>query len=201
MSTNRNNVWDNIRLLLVVGHKPVRIAKLYTFRGVTAQQIRWKNYSRWHMDAKSGSKRGPRCPTCRKQRPCFKTEQCRRCYYDTRRKGRPSGPDAPSWRGGVTLTPDKIRLTPRYKRFRKAVLQRDQYRCVECGVSKEDGAKLEVDHIKSQAERPDLIFDFSNVRTLCVQCHMKTDTWGNKARLHRAERRRKRREGIGNIDS
>jgi len=80
------------------------------------------------------------------------------------------------------------------------VLERDRYKCVRCGASKQDGAKLEVDHIKSQAERPDLVLEVDNGRTLCVQCHMRTDTWGSKARLHRSERRRKRRESISNIN-
>jgi len=178
-----------------MGHKPVRIAKIYAFRGIDAQQIRWQNFKRWRIDAKTGSKRGPRCPGCRKRKPCFKTDLCKTCYWTSQRKGRPSGPAAPGWKGGRTLTPDQVRLTPQYRAFRRRILKRDKYRCTKCGAERVDGAKLEVDHVVPQAARKDLILDESNARTLCVTCHQGTDTWGNRAKYHRHLERKRRRDG------
>lgn len=53
--------------------------------------------------------------------------------------------------------------------LRYSVLQRDHFRCVICGASVEEGAKLEVDHIKpiSKGGKTEL----SNLRTLCKSCN------------------------------
>lgn len=174
---SRNKVWSNIRILLKLGFKPIRIAARYSYRGIDPQMIRMKNFRKWKIDAKSGSMRGSRCPSCRKRRPTEKENLCRKCLLAKRRRGRPRGKDAPSWKGGVTQS--NPRMSPRYKRFREYVLRRDGYCCVWCG-SKE---KLEVDHIKSQKDYPELRYDPRNGRTLCESCHRKTPTWGSK--VHR----------------
>jgi hypothetical protein len=48
------------------------------------------------------------------------------------------------------------------------------------------GGKLNADHIKSWAHYPELRFDTSNGRTLCLSCHHKTDTFGAKNIRHNA---------------
>ncbi|MEM9043500.1 MAG: HNH endonuclease [Pseudomonadota bacterium] len=53
-----------------------------------------------------------------------------------------------------------------WRRFRKAVIK-DQPYCERCGSTD----RLNVDHIISVADRPDLRLDRSNVRVLCQSCH------------------------------
>lgn len=68
-----------------------------------------------------------------------------------------------------------IRTRAEYAKWRAAVYERDNYTCVKCGSR---GGKLNADHIEPLAKYPDKIYDLSNGRTLCVECHRKTDTYG-----------------------
>jgi 5-methylcytosine-specific restriction endonuclease McrA len=170
--------------LLLWGYKPRRLAVHYAFRHIDEQRIRWKNFKKWRIEAKSGSRRGPRCPGCRKRRPCLKGDFCHDCYYDSIRKGRRMGPDHPSWKGGISLTEELVRLSPEYERFRDEVLAGDRYECTRCHLSQLDGAVLQVDHIIPQAARPDLRLEPWNARTLCVECHKNTETYGAGAKMY-----------------
>lgn len=67
----------------------------------------------------------------------------------------------------------KARNTKEYKKFRKKIIERDNYRCINCGASD----RLEVHHIKPASKFPEQIMDESNVITLCVSCHSKTDSY------------------------
>jgi 5-methylcytosine-specific restriction endonuclease McrA len=66
---------------------------------------------------------------------------------------------------------------PRYEntQWRKAVFERDNYTCVFCNIK---GGKLQADHIKPYCLYPDLRWELDNGRTLCFECHKKTDTYG-----------------------
>lgn len=86
-----------------------------------------------------------------------------------------TGPKNPKWKGGITPENQRIRLSPEMKVWRIAVFERDNYTCQFC--FKRD-VKLNADHIKSFALHPELRFELTNGRTLCVDCHMKTDTYG-----------------------
>lgn len=88
-----------------------------------------------------------------------------------------SGDKNPNWRGGRTLIGQAIRGSKAYKEWRKAVYVRDGYACVWCGVPG-NGKNLNADHIKPFWSHPDLRLDIDNGRTLCVDCHKKTGTWG-----------------------
>ena len=81
----------------------------------------------------------------------------------------------PNWRGGITPINEKIRKSIEYKLWRKSVFERDDYTCVWCG---QKGGKLNADHIKPFAYFPELRFAIDNGRTLCIDCHKKTDTYG-----------------------
>lgn len=91
-----------------------------------------------------------------------------------------SGENNPMWKGGVTSINEKIRKSIEYKQWRTSVYVKDNYTCVECGNNR--GGNLEADHIKQFAFYPELRFDVSNGRTLCKECHKKTDTYLNKGR-------------------
>lgn len=82
------------------------------------------------------------------------------------------------WKGGKTKEAVRLRTGVLYKMWRTAVFERDNYTCQECGVR---GGVLNADHIKPWAFFPLLRFDINNGRTLCLGCHKKTETFGNKA--------------------
>lgn len=65
-------------------------------------------------------------------------------------------------------------------RWRKLVLERDEYKCQDCGlpttfnyfsIPLKFRPKLEAHHIKPVREAPELIFDLNNGVTLCYFCH------------------------------
>ena len=89
------------------------------------------------------------------------------------------GEKSPNWQGGKTNESLRIRHSIEYRLWREAVFARDNWTCVLCS---ERGCVLNADHIKSFALHPDLRFAIDNGRTLCVPCHKKTDTYGNKSR-------------------
>jgi Restriction endonuclease len=64
-----------------------------------------------------------------------------------------------------------------YARWRKAVLERDNYTCQNC-FSK---VNLQAHHIKQWRYNPHLRYEVSNGLCLCVDCHRKTDSWGYKS--------------------
>jgi len=78
---------------------------------------------------------------------------------------------------GKTPEAQKIRMSKEYRIWRKAVFERDDYTCVFCG---QHGGKLNADHIKRFSDFPELRLAIDNGRTLCEECHKKTDTFGNK---------------------
>jgi 5-methylcytosine-specific restriction protein A len=84
---------------------------------------------------------------------------------------------ANNWQGGKTK--ERILLCSReeYKELRKKVFARDCYKCVLC-LNKNN---LQMDHIKEWKNYPELRFEITNCRTLCVNCHKKTDNYGHKA--------------------
>lgn len=85
------------------------------------------------------------------------------------------GENNPNWKGGVTNKNNQLRKSLEYKLWRRAVFERDKYKCIWCG-DKTSG-NLEADHIKPFAYYPELRFAIDNGRTLCKECHKKTDTY------------------------
>ena len=57
--------------------------------------------------------------------------------------------------------------TAAWRRVRACVVKRDKYRCRRCGAV---GA-LEVHHVKSIQDAPELALAQSNLQTLCRGCH------------------------------
>jgi hypothetical protein len=87
-----------------------------------------------------------------------------------------AGNKHPGWKGGITPMNKRLRNSKRFKKWRELVFERDNFTCVECGAR---GVELHPDHIKPFSLFPELRFDVSNGRTLCVPCHKETPTWGN----------------------
>lgn len=85
------------------------------------------------------------------------------------------GENNPNWHNGSSSKSRLIRESPEYKEWRRAVFERDNYKCVECGIHNN---KLAPDHIKPFAIFEDLRFDINNGKTLCQECHRKTPTFG-----------------------
>ena len=92
-----------------------------------------------------------------------------------------SGENNHNWRGGVTSINEKIRKSLEYKLWREAVFKRDDYTCIWCG--RESHGNIEADHIKPFAHYSELRFAIDNGRTLCKDCHKKTDTYLWKTKI------------------
>lgn len=90
---------------------------------------------------------------------------------------------------GRTEFKNKVRHLVEMSWWRKDVYSRDDYTCQACGVR---GGELHADHVVPLAEiinRYEIktlesarkcveLWDTLNGRTLCIDCHRKTDTWG-----------------------
>lgn len=74
------------------------------------------------------------------------------------------------WRGGITRETQRGRGTKKYKAWQQAVFYRDNRTCIWCGATD----NLEADHIFRWSEYPELRYELSNGRTLCMICHNKT---------------------------
>lgn len=81
----------------------------------------------------------------------------------------------PSWKGGITPINMLIRNSNKYKEWRIAVFERDNYTCQECMDKCGNGhdVYLEAHHIKPFATYPELRFNIDNGITLCKKCHIK----------------------------
>jgi hypothetical protein len=90
-----------------------------------------------------------------------------------------SGENHHNWQGGKTPEKLKVRNSIKYRDWRTAVFERDNYTCQECGIR---GGILNADHIKPFSLFPELRFDVDNGRTLCVPCHKKTVTYGGRTK-------------------
>ena len=104
------------------------------------------------------------------------------------------GENSPSWKGGLTPILQLLRNCDKYKAWRNDVFVRDNYACIQCGDNK--GGNLEADHIipfstifhghniKGFYHGLDCLdlWKVENGRTLCKECHKKTETFGSKAK-------------------
>lgn len=88
------------------------------------------------------------------------------------------------FKNGISVTPINklIRDSLEYRLWREAVFKRDNYACIWCDSKSGNGKAviLNADHIKRFADYPELRFAIDNGRTLCKDCHYKTDTYGRR---------------------
>lgn len=98
------------------------------------------------------------------------------------------------WKGGITSVHNKIRHSLEYRLWREAGFKRDNYTCQICG---QKGKELHFDHfpisfssilnevinlyglenLYENAMSYDKFWDINNSRTLCKNCHKKTDNY------------------------
>lgn len=102
-----------------------------------------------------------------------------------------------NWQGGKTGEIRKIRNSFLMKQWRFNVFERDNYTCILCNARNGNGytVKLNADHIKSfsniikenkiksfkEAILCKELWDINNGRTLCLNCHKNTDSFGGKS--------------------
>ena len=95
------------------------------------------------------------------------------------------GAKAHNWKGGRTSLKHRMRTNTKYIEWRTAVFTRDSFTCTHCGDN--TGGNLEADHIITVENIFDvfkiininsvienfLLWEVSNGRTLCKECHIK----------------------------
>jgi len=125
----------------------------------------------------ANTKKGKKFPKISEAKKQFKHSEETKRKMATSHKGKPhlSKDKNPNWKGGITSQNSLIRHSQEYKLWRQSVFIRDGYKCLWCG---QIGGQLQADHIKPFADYPELRFAIDNGRTLCVDCHRKTNTWG-----------------------
>lgn len=206
-----DSTWQQVKSLLEEGISSAEIAERFKDEGITAAAIYTRNYKSWHINCRPKGRRlqanrgftdsqeqemvrlytdenksTPEiaaifsCHPSTVQRALrWNGTKARRDYN----KGKLAGEKHPQWKGGKTKTIKYIRLTPEYKAWRKAVFERDNYACQNCGTK----GTIQADHILPQCHYPELRFELTNGRTLCESCHRQTPTYGTKAKFYRPD--------------
>lgn len=116
------------------------------------------------------------------------SEETRKKMSEARR-GKRTGENSPSWKGGISKTNVRIRNSAEYRNWRREVFRRDDYSCVLCFRKR---ITLNADHYPKmfkeilkeerivsleQAMKCTKLWDVNIGRTLCKECHHRI-TWG-----------------------
>lgn len=81
----------------------------------------------------------------------------------------------PAYSGDVTG--DAFLLSYQWRRLRMEALRHYGPRCMCCGATPENGATMNVDHIKPRKTHPHLAMDFENLQILCHDCNHGKGNW------------------------
>lgn len=108
------------------------------------------------------------------------------------------GKDSPWWRGGISDLNTSIRKLTECTVWKQKVRERDGFICQICGIESKPGKfiLMHVDHIvplsylikvnnitsTQKAIDCESLWEISNGRVLCKPCHVKTDTYSEKAK-------------------
>lgn len=78
-----------------------------------------------------------------------------------------------AWKNGISTENHRLRASKKWRVWREAVFERDNYTCQDCGNRGSQGNPLSLHphHINSFAEYPSLRFVVRNGITLCEKCH------------------------------
>lgn len=127
----------------------------------------------------------PNCVYCGKQlsrRSCRACEACNRKVLSEKMRTQRAkfkhlirGEKHPCWRGGKAARTKRAGNIAARRNWRRAVFERDGYKCVHCGI---ENVQFHADHVLPIFTHPELEFDVDNGRTLCVGCHVQTPTYG-----------------------
>lgn len=117
-----------------------------------------------------------------------------------KKRGKPlhalRGDKNPSWKGGTVELRQKINKLFQYRQWRSDIYNRDNFTCVLCGNN--ISGNLECDHYPKpffeiirdnkidstiKAMICEELWDLNNGRTLCKQCHRKTETYGRRKKI------------------
>lgn len=153
-------------------HTPEELEKMRLAHLGKKRPPRTPEWSRKISESKKGTKMGEQNPFFGKTH----TLETRKRISEKVRANPPdiNGDKHPNWQGGIT----NPRKSSQEKVWSRQVKRRDNYTCQECGITKEDGVKLEAHHIKSFSKYPELRFEVSNGITLCNPCHLATESYG-----------------------
>ena len=131
------------------------------------------------------------CSHCGREIEVLKSkyDKCKNHFCDTKCQYEyQSGKNSPNYNPNIT-DEERDRNYPEYKDWRKAVYERDNYTCQICGATVNDGAKLEIDHIKPVSKGG--TNDENNLQVLCQQCnrekHNREDLLHDKKKLAELE--------------
>jgi 5-methylcytosine-specific restriction endonuclease McrA len=116
-------------------------------------------------------------------------------FWRNKRRPEIAGVNCHLWEGGRTKLTKQIRDSVEYKKWRREVFERDNFTCQICGNR---GCQIQADHypksfsqILKEYNIKDLnealkckeLWDTNNGRTLCLDCHKKTDNFLKREKL------------------
>ncbi len=154
-----------------------RCKDCYIQFNIGANHPRWTGKYYKREDGKSF----PLCINCNGVTSDLKSAYCKKCYVKEIHH---------SWKGGISKLNALIRTLPENRVWIKNCMKRDNFKCTECSNT----GKLEVHHLHpfsiiikenkintiELARECNLLWDISNGKTLCHDCHKLTDNYGNK---------------------
>lgn len=113
------------------------------------------------------------CKKCKTEILTYKSRVRKYCSAACR-MGDMVGENNPNYIDGRNPKNKKIRNSQEYKIWRISVFERNKYTCVDCGSF---GGKLNADHTLPFSMYEGARFNLSNGRTLCINCHKRTNTF------------------------
>lgn len=152
---------------------------------ITGLKLGWG----WGKGKKFPERSGERHPLWGKERPLFVRDKI---SLSRKESGVAAGELNPNWKGGITKVKASIRTCEKYRKWCLSIFRRDNFSCVDCGDNR--GGNLNAHHIKSvslilkenniitldSALLCEELWDINNGKTLCIDCHKKTDNYGRK---------------------
>lgn len=160
----------------------------YAYTGVKEEQIycsrRCSDIGKMDIDDSLKNKNTPKrivvkCSHCNaeikithRESDLFATHFCDRKCAGKWKSENNIGENSANWKGGITPKRISIRESTKYKQWRLAIYERDDYTCQCCG---NNIGNINAHHIENFAnlynEVDEIIFNHDNGITLCKDCH------------------------------